>query len=323
MNERICLGLDVSKAEFEACLLIGKKKDRSTFPNSPSGFKKLLSWLHGLEKDRIHACLEPTGVYSKALAKFLYSMEIKVSQVNSFAVQSLARGKNFRSKTDRIDAYLLADYCLKEDPPTWRPPTQIQEELKELNHRLSTVDEDIRKEKNRLETVDSKVVLEDIEDSLGRLMVRREKLERAIRALIRSDEVTTKNFAILNSIIGIGEKSAIRLLAAVRFDTFESGRQVGCYAGLTPRDFESGSSIRKRASISKVGSSEIRGYMYFPAMVAIQHNPQLREFAERLEGRNKLKKVIIVAVMRKLLALATTLIRKQQFYDPEFCSFRR
>ncbi len=321
MENRIALGLDVSKLSFDACLIwTGGKTRKSKFPNTLQGFKELLNWLHGSDLGQVHACLEPTGVYSRALAKFLFDQGIRVSQVNSYAVQCHGRSKNFRSKTDSIDAYLLGDYCLKENPPNWEPPTQVHSALRELQHRLTCLDEMIRQEENRLEIVETKLVREDIEDELGRLYVRRKRLEGSAKQLVKSDVTMAANFAILDSIIGIGEKSAIRLLAYVQFGQFESGRQVGCFAGLTPRDFESGTSIHKKARISRIGSAELRAAMYFPAMVAKQHNPQMREFAERLARKNKPPKVITCAVMRKLLVLAATLIRKQELYDPNHCS---
>lgn len=321
MENRIALGLDVSKLAFDACLVwAGGKTSKSKFPNTSQGFKQLIKWLHGLDLSELHACLEPTGVYSRALAKFLFHQGIRVSQVNSYAVQCHGRSKNFRSKTDRIDAYLLGDYCLKENPPAWDPPSDVYSSLKELQHRLTCLDELIRQENNRLEVVETKLVREDIEDELGRLYVRQKRLEAAAKSLIKSDQTMAANLHILESIIGVGEKSAIRLLALVQFNQFANGRQVGCFAGLTPRDFESGTSIHKKTRISRIGSAELRAAMYFPAMVAKQHNPQMREFADRLARKNKPPKVIICAVMRKLLVLASTLISKQELYDANYCS---
>lgn len=317
MIEKITLGLDVSKLTVDACLLLSNgKTERTKFPNSQIGFRNLLSWLHGIESSAIHACLEPTGVYSKALALFLWQNGITLSQVNSYAVQCHGRSKNFRSKTDRIDAYLLADYCLKQNPPAWEPPTPVQEELREVLHRIACLDESIRQEENRQEAAQSLLVRDDIAESLGRLYVRRNRMMKAALSLVKQDEALSGDFAILKSIIGIGDKSALKMLAFVQFQHFKQGRQVGCFAGLTPREFESGTSIRKKTRISRVGSSELRSSLYFPALSAMRNNPQMRAFADRLRARNKPPKVIICAVMRKLLVLASTLVRKQQMYDP-------
>jgi transposase len=132
---------------------------------------------------------------------------------------------------------------------------------------------------------------------------------------VDADALLSANFKIIHSIIGLGKTSSLALLSAVRFDQFSKPRSVGCFAGLTPRKYESGTSISKHECISRRGSSQLRKRLYFPAMVAMQHNPQMRAFAERLRAKGKPSKVIICAVMRKLLVLVATLIRKQVFYD--------
>ncbi|MBS2003747.1 MAG: IS110 family transposase [Cyanobacteria bacterium SZAS LIN-5] len=321
-NTRIALGLDVSKLTIDACLLRPDGvRQTMKISNDISGFHMLLNWLQDLDLSSIHACLEPTGTYSRSVSYYLAEVGIKVSLVNSFAVQSHGRSKKIRSKTDRIDAFLLADYCLKENPETWIAPTKAQSELRDLQHRLDCVKAQIRQEQNRLEAgSDSKLVLEDIEESLGRLLVRQRKLEKAIKQLVLKDERLATDFKILNSIIGIGDTSALQMLALIRFDQFENGRQVACFAGLTPKMFESGSSIHKKTHISRIGSSQLRRSLYFPAMVAMQHNPQLRTFADQLKAKGKPSKVIICAVMRKLLVLATALIRTGKMYDPHHLS---
>src|SRR5262249_15352669 len=312
------LGLDVSKRTIDACLLLSDgQKLRLTIPNCLAGFHQLVSWLHGLSVENVHVCLEPTGRYSSAVALFLHTRGYRISQVNSYAVLHHGRSKNLRSKTDRIDAYLLADYCLKENPPVWVPAEQSQSELRDIQGRLSAMEEMIRQEENRLEAgLDSPLVRLDIEEHIAQLLVRKRHLETAAKDLVRTNQSLNQNFAILTSIIGIGEVSAIRMLALIRFQRFDRGRQVACFAGMTPKKYESGTSIHKKEHISRRGNNELREALYFPAMVAMQHNPQLRAFADRLRQCGKAPKVIICAVMRKLLVLAAALIRKQEFYDP-------
>ena len=316
------LGLDVSKLKVDVCVLLPNgDKTRRKISNSHAGCVELLQWLRCFDLSQIHACLEPTGNYSKPLAYFLVDAGIKVSLVNSYAVKNHGRSKKFRSKSDRIDAFLLADYGAKHQPPVWTPPSKTRVELQEIQHRLASIDEAIRQEENRLEAgIDCVQVREDVEESLGRLYVRRKKLETVASNLVRLDERLAANFAILNSIVGLGEKSVLRLLACVHFENFENGRQVGCFSGLTPRTFESGTSIHAKPKISRFGSAELRGALYFPAMTAMQHNPQLRHFAERLKAQNKPSKVVICAVMRKLLVLAHALVRKQEVYSPDYQS---
>jgi len=320
-SERIILGLDVSKRTVDVCLLFQDgRKATCQISNNIHGFNELIDWMHEFDKQHIQACLEPTGKYSRPLAYALHNSGFMVSQVNSYAVKHHGRSKRFRNKTDRIDAFLLADYCLKHNPPLWTPPAQSQTELRELQHRLVNINEQIRQEENRLEAgCDSKLVRDDIEESLGRLYVRRERLTKAAAELAKTDERLGPNFAILRSILGIGDKSAISMLSLIRFEEFDNGRKVANFAGLAPAKHESGT-IKHQPRISKIGSTELRAALYFPALVAMQHNPQLRAFANRLRDKGKPPKVIICAVMRKLLVLAAALIRKQELYDPAHVS---
>ena len=317
---RICLGLDVSKLTLDACLLFSDgKKQKVKVSNNQAGFMELLSFLHGLPVDQIHACLEPTGRYSRAIANFLNGVGLKVSLVNSFTVQNHGRSKKIRNKSDGVDSYLLADYCMMHTPPVWVPPSNMRLQLRDIQNRLVNIDELIRQEKNRLEAgVESDLVRDDIEDSLGRLLVRKEKLEAAAQELVQNDPPLLEDFKILKSIIGIGPASAIRLLAFIKFEEFDSGRKLGAFAGLAPKIYESGTSVRSKPQISRAGNSRLRGLLYFPAMAAMRSNPQLHEFAERLRAKNKPGKVIVCAVMRKLLVLANTLVRKRQLYDPDY-----
>jgi transposase len=316
---KVALGLDVAKANIEVCLLRSgeKRGSKFTIDNSIAGGQKLLSWLHGVEREDLHVCLEPTGKYSRVIAGFLHESGLKVSQVNSYAVLHHGRSKNFRSKTDRIDAYLLADYCLKEEPAVWQPAAQAHGELVELQARIDELEENLRQERNRLAAGASALVEQDINEHIMELSVRKDRMERAAKELVSRDGLLSANLTIVKSILGIGEKSAVALLSAVRFDQFEKPRNVGCFAGLTPARHQSGSSISRADCISRKGSSQLRKRLYFPAMVAMQCNPQMRAFADRLRSNGKPPKVIICAIMRKLLVLAATLIRNQEFYDPD------
>ena len=318
MDAKYALGLDVAKQTLEVCLLDSSGKVcRTQVLNSHPGFEQLLGWLHGLSPTEVHVCLEPTGKYSREVASFLLQRGFVVSQVNSYAVLSHGRSKRFRSKYDRIDAFLLADYCLKERPLAWVPANKAQGELRDVEARVQNTVEMIQQEKNRLEAgVDNAVVRSDIESHIADLESRKNRLEKLAKQIAQGDQVLSQNLQVLQSIIGIGERSALRLLAYVEFSHFDDPRSVGCFAGLTPSRYESGTSIRRKETISRVGSRELRELLFFPAMVAMRHNPQMRIFAERLESRGKAPKVIICAVMRKLLVLAATLIRKQEFYDP-------
>jgi transposase len=121
------LGLDVSKLKFNVCLLRADGKRRhKVFPNNPDGFSQLSDWLSKQGGKQVHACLEATGTYGDSLATYLYGRDHLVSVVNPAAIKAYAQSHLSRTKTDRVDAALIAGFCLERRPPAWRPPASWQ-----------------------------------------------------------------------------------------------------------------------------------------------------------------------------------------------------
>ena len=118
------------------------------------------------------------------------------------------------------------------------------------------------------------------------------------------------------TIPGLGLTTAGVLLASLPLDRLETARQVVAYVGLCPQEHTSGSSIRGRSHIGPLGPASVRKSLYLPAIVAMRCNPALRVFAERLRAKGKRPKVVITAVMRKLLVLAWALLRSGQSFSP-------
>ena len=123
---------------------------------------------------------------------------------------------------------------------------------------------------------------------------------------------------LLLSIPGIGETTAAKLLAEIMdVKLYESARQLAAFAGLAPRPHESGSSVRRKARLSKSGAPRLRKALYFPAVVAMRHNPYVRAMSERLKERGKCPMQVIGAAMRKLIHIAYGVLKSGRPFDPE------
>lgn len=119
------LGLDVAKSKFNACLVrAGGKLRHKVFPNNPDGFAQLSDWLNKQGVKQVHACLEATGAYGDSLAAYLHEQDHLVSIVNPAAIKAYAQSHLSRTKTDRVDAALIASFCGERRPPAWRPPAR-------------------------------------------------------------------------------------------------------------------------------------------------------------------------------------------------------
>jgi len=315
------LGIDIAKLKFNVCLInINGKLKHKVFPNASIGFDQLKQWLAKQRVERVHACLEATGTYGEALSLFLHETGHRVSVVNPAAIKAFAGSRLSRTKTDRVDAELIARFCQAQEPPAWTPPAPEVRELQALVRRLESLVEMRVAEENRLSsgiTVDS--VRRSVEEHLTYLTDEIKRTEELIRNHINSHPGLKQQSELLDSIPGIAETTAALLLSEVTDITqYRSARQVAAYAGLVPRERQSGSSVRSRTRLSKIGNARLRRALYFPAMTALRCSPFFQQWAAGLRQRGKSKMSVIRAVMRKLIHLAYGVLKSGKAFDPEW-----
>ena len=315
------LGLDIAKLKFNACLVRDSGKLRhKVSPNTEAVFSQLPDWLERHGAARVHACLEATGTYGDALAAYLHEAGHAVSRVNPAAVKAYAQSRLSRTKNDRVDAALIASFCLERRPPAWRPPAPELRELQALVRRLDSLVEMRTMEENRLSSgIAVAAVRASVEGHLAYLSEQIKRTERLIRAHIDSHPGLRRQRELLDSIPGVGEATAAALLAEVPdILQYRSARQVAAFAGLAPRERQSGSSVRGRVRLSKIGNARLRKALYFPAVTALRCSPFFQAWAEGLRHRGKSKMAVIGAAMRKLVHLAYGVLKTGQPFDPEW-----
>ena len=313
MSETV-LGIDVAKKKLDACLMIGSKVLLKKFDNNMKGIKLLEGWLRSLKIERAHACLEATGTYSEMVAEFLYEYGHRVSVVNPSRIEAFARSELKRNKTDSADARTIAEFCLEKDLDDWHPLPPEVKQLQALSRRVEVLEKMLLAEHNRLEaaprTVTSSVkrVITDLEKEI-------DNVQRLIKDHINNNPDLKQQSELLQTIPGIGEKTASLLLGEIEFRSFSSARAVAAYAGVTPRRYQSGTSLN-RTRLSKIGNSRIRKALYFPAIVAVRYNQVINLFAKRLKENGKTPMQVIGAAMRKLIHIAYGVIKSNRPFDP-------
>ena len=315
------LGIDISKAKFDVALLRDDGKLRhKVFPNTEAGFQQLSAWLVKHSALPIHACMEATGTYGDALAAYLYRAGHSVSVVNPAIIKAFASTEMSRTKTDKRDASLIARYCQKHKPALWAPPPPEISELQALVRRLEALLEMLQQERNRQSAgVCSASVKESIEQHINYLKEQATHTQSLIGGHIDRHPTLKQQRDLLSSIPGIGETTAAKLLAeVVDINHYQSARQVAAFAGLVPRHKESGSSVRGRPKLCKVGTARMRKALYFPAIVATHHNPVIKALSVRLRERGKCPMVIIGAAMRKLIHIAFGVLKSGKPFDPDY-----
>ena len=312
------LGIDVSKLKFNVCLMRadGGLRHR-VFANHSAGFTQLSEWLKKNHVAQVHACLEATGTYSEALAINLSDSGHQVSLVNPAAIKAYAGAQLSRTKTDKVDAELIAHFCLTQKPQLWMPAAPEVRQLQALVRRLDALIEMHTMEVNRLSSgVSTTEVRDSIESLLSHLEEQIKRTEKLIRKHIKNHPQLRADHDLLLSIPGLGEATVARLMSEINFHQYESAREVAAFAGLVPRLHESGKSVRGRARLSKTGTPRIRRSLYFPAITAMRCNPVIKAWASGLRERGKCEMQIISAVMRKLIHLAFGVLKSGNPYDP-------
>ena len=317
------LGIDVSKATLDVLLRRAKQESlKGQFANDERGWQALAQWLRRHGGRQVHVCLEATGLYGEGVAYQLHEAGFVVSVVNPARIKAYAESRLSRTKTDAGDAALIADFCLTQQPDAWTPPPPEQLALQSMIRRLQDLGESLQQERNRLQAgVHSPVVEQNLVDHIAFLTNQITQLKRQIRDHVNQHPHLRQQEKLLESIPGIGFLTAVKLLAEIHdVLAFSSARQLAAFAGLTPHQHLSGSSVHRPAHLSKRGSPRLRASLYMPALTAIRFNPILAVFAERLAKAGKPKMSIIAAVMRKLIHQAFGVLKSGRPFDPNYLS---
>lgn len=307
------IGVDIAKAKFDVAAWIDGKYKTKVFPNTPTGFEAFLTWLRPFAP--AHVCMEATGRYGEALATCLVEQGVTVSVVNPAQIHAFGKAELNRTKTDQSDAKLIARFCQLHQPPAWQPLPPAVRQLQALVRRLDDLMALRQMERNRQDGADATV-----QASLARVLALLDAELKQTRAAIHDHVDQHPDLCqqrdLLDTIPGLGEATIAVLLASLGdIHRFDNAKQVTAFAGLSPAQRQSGK-YQGQTRLSKTGDALLRKALYFPAVVAGQHNPVVRAFCERLKAKGKAGKVIVCAAMRKLLTLAYGVLKSGRPFDP-------
>src|SRR4051794_21991928 len=309
------LGIDVSKNTLDTSFLAGTKPRSKSFANSPDGWRQLIAWLAKDEVRQVHACLEATGRYSLGIALALHEAGHVVSIVNPAQIRDFTRTKLGRNKTDQVDAAHIREYGQLFKPRPWTPPSPALRRLCELRTIRAGTVAGLTEWTNRSTSGLDRAL------SLAKATIQHltlEAVDQAIAETIDNDRELCAKRNLLVSISGVGETLAGIVLAELPGpEVLGSSAAVAAYAGLNPRQHQSGTSINRPARISKIGNAVLRTALYMPALSAMRYNPAIAALVDRLKAQGRLKgKQIVVAAMRKLLVICFGVLKSGKEFDP-------
>lgn len=314
------VGIDIAKRKFDLAWLSSESgKIRSkTFTNTPDGFKELQTWLtkHDLMAGQCHIAMEATSQYYEAVATMLFDAGFKVSVVNPAQIKSYGDSLMRRQKTDRADAELIARFCAVNQPMAWSPPPAEVRELQRLVARLEAVQGMHVQEQNRHYEAQGESLV-SVERIMHTLSEEEARLKQMIQDHIDHHPDLRQSQELLCSIPGVGPAASTYFLAWLRAERFTDVRQAVAFVGLSPQHHQSGDSVNGKSRLCKLGHGRLRKILYMPAMAAMRYNPAALALAERLKASGKRGKVVIVAVMRKLVHWMIGVLKSGAQFDPQ------
>lgn len=317
------VGVDVSKRKLDVAVLDEHGKFKThVFGNDAKAHAQLQHWLaeHGVQPAGTQVCLEATGPYSELLAIALADGGWALSVVNPARVKGFAQGELSRNKTDRADARLLARFCAAMRPALWEPPPPEYRQLRALVERLQALKEMHQQETNRLEAhrfSSQTSLIASVEAHLQWLQSNIDELQRQIDDHIDGHPRLSQDAELIGSIPGLGDITIAKFLAYIGdVRRFRNAKALAAFIGVSPKIRESGSSVKGRSMLSRTGHAALRHALYMPGLVALRHNPAIRQFGERLRSTGLAPKAVVGAAMRKLVHLIFGVIRSGKPFDP-------
>lgn len=310
------IGIDISKLSFDVAFKNENDKYvHFKFNNDNEGFKEFSKLIN---TDFDICVMEASGPYYLKLASYLFNSRMSVCVINPLVIRRFSQMRMSRTKTDKKDALIIAEYGKAEMPDLWKPEADYILEIRQMQAYVDQMNKSRtsflrQKEAFKQNPAESIVLKESLEKMITLLEIEIAQIENKMITIIKyyHEELLKQ----LISIPGIGKKTAMQLIViSAGFTKFENARQLSSYVGISPRIFESGTSVKGKSKICKMGMSRIRAMLYVCSWSAKKSNSACRELYDRLVEKGKAKKIALVAVANKLLKQAFALASKNEYY---------
>jgi len=319
-NEKQYVGVDISQDWIDAAWYEQGKVVHAKVSNTSTGYQELVKKC----SVEMHFVMESTGPYCFGFALYLSIERISVSVVNALVIKRFIQMQLEKNKSDKKDALWICKYAQSQHPDLWQPP---QNHIIHARQMLSAI---AQFTKQRTATINALKSLQAIpviskqcqrsyESIIAQLTKHILKIEENLEALLKEHE--GNKLRVLRTIPGIGKRAvALMLIATDGFRKVDNYRQLASWAGLSPKEFTSGKSIRGKVRISKMGGSELRNILYMCSMTAIKKNKACKELYDRLKAKGKNGKLALAAVSNKLIKQCVAIAKSEMPYDEKYIS---
>lgn len=317
----LCCGIDVSHLTLDVTY---QNNQGDLFHlqvgNNIAGFKKVLEHTG----NNYHFVMEATGVYYIRLAFHLHGKGCKLSVVNAMSIKRFIQMHLERNKNDKKDSRWICKYAIEQRPKYWEMPDSEYFESKQMFNTIREYAEQIKRFNNQLHSlkllpIPSKETIRSIEKMKACLVKEMTALENKLEALLKQWQ--PDQYKSINSIKGLGKRATSLLIIFTQgFKNTQNHRQLISFAGLSPTEYNSGTSIKGNNRIYKKGGKPIRDVLYMCAMNAKVTNVACKQLFDRLKANGKTGKQALIAVMNKLLKQVFAVVKNNSLYQPNYCS---
>jgi transposase len=322
-TKKLCCGIDVSHTTLDVCY----QNNLGDFfhlkvGNNIGGFKKIIEHTG----TQYHFVMEATGVYYIRLAFYLNEVGCVQSVVNALAIKRYIQMHLERNKSDKKDAMWICKFAIDQNPPYWQMPDSAYFESKQLYNTIREYTEQIKRFNNQLHSlrllpIPSKDTIASLEKIKKQLKSEIKKLEEKLETLLKKWQ--PEQLKNISSIKGIGKRASAMLIVFTQgFKHTHNHRQLISFAGLSPTEYSSGTSIQGKPRIYKKGGKNLRDVLYMCSMNAIKTNAACKALYERLRAKGKTGKQGLIAVCNKLLKQVYAVVKNGTIYQPNYCSAR-
>ena len=320
-NHTRYVGIDVAEGSCVAAIDGAKQR---IFTRNGDGPALLIGWSKvQLQGANILAVMEHTGVYSEQWAGLLFEHGIGSAIVNSSRVKFFAKAMGLRHKTDKVDALAILEFAKHFKPVMREPKSDSERQLAALTQQRATF---VRMRATMATQAKSQArqpgIPELLEDGRSAVFTALDEeiasYEVCIQKLIQADKKMRRAAEILDSIPGIGKVNIAEFCIHLKVIMDCNAKQLTALTGLSPKHRQSGKSLHGKSRIDKQGWGDMRKNLYMAANCAARHCPVFRDFKERLVAKGKPPRLAVIAVARKMLVIAHTLLHKDELFDPNY-----
>lgn len=323
------IGVDISKKTLDFAvrndkeLLFHLKVD-----NSPTGLAEFIAecTVQEIILEQSLICCEHTGIYSHCLLSLLKNGQYSLWLESSLRIKrsiGLQRGKN-----DKVDAIRISEYALRyaDKAQLWQPEREVLLEIKHLvslRKRLISAKSALKVPLGELAGFENKKLIKGLEKLSKKPIDALEKqvsdVEKKIRSLIKQDEILKNLFAQVTSVDGVGEVIFWEMITTTNeFKLFTCPRKFACYAGVSPFEHSSGTSIRGRTRVSQLANKKMKKLFHMGAMAAICKEGELADYYFRKVKEGKSKMAVLNAIRNKIIHRIFACVRENRKYEKNY-----